>query len=817
MLKVTKISKTYTKGKHIITNALQEISLEFPNTGFVCIVGKSGSGKTTLMNVLGGLDTANSGKIIFQGTSINSYSQKELDLFRNTCIGFIFQSYNLLEDFTVRDNVLLALDLQHQNNNKEERLTNALNTVGILDLKDRLAKDLSGGEKQRVAIARALVKDSVILLADEPTGNLDTENSIQILDYLKLASKEKLVIMVTHNLEYANRYADRIIELKKGVVNKDSENESKSNIKFDWALPKKKLRLPLRTTFKMAKLNLSFKKIRTIVSIFIASFALFLFGMSQIVSHYDRNASSLETFKDHDVSILPINRCDSSSIVEGQCDLQTLSDADIEHLTSLDAALPLDRIYNMPLSIPNEFKRIINEPVTTDQSDTFTPAYLSGVVIVDEFIPYPYLIGTLGDDDFDIVLTDYMYDHLFPSTSISLITDGLVTLTINEQIYTITGILDTNYQQYTALANKSDNRNDTSYEEEHALYLEFKQVQSDLLSRIYVKYSCFANLLAYQSLYFQVSNDTLSEMELFTITSKTNDYYYLESDKELPEGDGIFLDLESFNLIYNTNFTPGSVIEGNFDLTAYSDQTRELILSRFNYELGNLVVTTVTIHVDGIYYDPSLYDSGAAFEQVPSMNPLIVFSSEKLQAILISENGYSKTLVQLSDSNQVNLSFLSEIEDNYRHNSYLSDMLYQTEYVASKVSAVSISISIALGLISFLFLSNLFTQMISRYTYQIGVLRSVGTSRFSLVGLYGIQMLLLSLAYYGLSVLWLLLAIPKLNQSIISGTGYQVVLFTYQSSSTIAMLFLALFVSIVSLILPFIRIWNMKPIDIIDS
>ncbi|MFA7075869.1 MAG: ABC transporter ATP-binding protein/permease [Candidatus Izemoplasmatales bacterium] len=817
MLKAKSISKSYSKGKHIITKAFQDISLEFPDTGFICIVGKSGSGKTTLLNVLGGLDTTDSGQIIFQGTSINSYSQKTLDLFRNTCIGFVFQSYNLLEDFTVRDNVLLALDLQHQSNNKEERLASALSTVGIVDLKDRLAKDLSGGEKQRVAIARALVKDSVILLADEPTGNLDTETSIQILDYLKLVSKEKLVIMVTHNLEYANRYADRIIELKKGVVINDSENETKSNIKFDWALPKKKLRLPLRTAFKMAKLNLSFKKIRTIVSICIASLALFLFGMSQIVSHYDRNASSLETFKDHDVSILPINRCDSSSIIEGQCDLQTLSDIDIEHLTNLDAALPLDRIYNMPLSIPNEFNRIINNTVTTDQSDNFTPAYFSGVVIVDEFIPYTYLIGTLGDDDSDIVLTDYMYDHLFPTTSISLITDGLVTLTINEQIYTITGILDTNYQQYSVLANKSADRSNPSYEEDHSLYLEFKQVQSDLLSRIYVNDSCFMNLLAYQSLYFQVSNDTLSEMELFTITSKTNDYYYLESDKVLPEGDGVFLDLESFNLIYNTNFTPGSIIEGNFDLTDYSDQTRELVLSRFNYELGSLVVTTVTIQVDGVYYDPSLYNPSATVEQVPSMHPLIVLSSEKLQTILISENGYSKAIVQLSDSNQDNLSFLSEIADNYRHDSYLSDTLYQTEYVASKVSTVSASISIVLGLISLLFLSNLFTQMISKYTYQIGVLRSVGASKLSLVGLYGIQMLLLSLAYYGLSILWLVIAIPRLNQSIISGTGYQVVLFTYQSSATIAMLLLALFVSIVSLILPFIRIWNMKPIDIIDS
>jgi ABC-type lipoprotein export system ATPase subunit len=817
MLKAKSISKSYSKGKHIITKAFQDISLEFPATGFICIVGKSGSGKTTLLNVLGGLDTTDSGQIIFQGTSINSYSQKTLDLFRNTCIGFVFQSYNLLEDFTVRDNVLLALDLQHQSNNKKERLASALSTVGILDLKDRLAKDLSGGEKQRVAIARALVKDSVILLADEPTGNLDSETSKQILDYLKLVSKEKLVIMVTHNLEYANRYADRIIELKKGVVVMDSGYESKSNIQFDWILPKKRLRLPFRTAFKMAKLNLSFKKIRTIVSIVVASFALLLFGMSLIVSHYDLNASSLETLKNNSISILPIERCDSSSIVEGQCELQSLSDTNIENLTSLQASLPLNRIYNMPLSVPNEFERIISIPLTTDQSDTFTPAYFSGVVIVDEFIPYPYLIGTLGDDDSDIVLTDYMYDHLFPDTSISLITNGLVTLTINDQVYTITGILDTNYQQYLVLANKSDDRSNPSYEEEHSLYLEFKQVQSDLLSRIYVNDSCFTNLLTHQSLDFQVSNDPLSETELFTITSVASDFYYLESDKTLPEGDGVFLDLGSFNLFYDTDFTPGSIIEGDFDLSDYSYQTIELILSRYSYEVGSLVTTTVTIQVDGVYYDPSLYNPSATVEQVPSMDPLIVLSSEKLQTILISENGYSKAIVQLSDSNQYNLSFLSEIANNYRHDSYLSDMLYQTEYVASKVSTVSASISIVLGLISLLFLSNLFTQMISRYTYQIGVLRSVGTSKLSLIGLYGIQMLLLSLAYYGLSILWLVIAIPRLNQSIISGTGYQVVLFTYQSSTTLAMLFLALFVSIVSLILPFIRIWNMKPIDIIDS
>ena len=222
MLEVRHLKKTYTPKKGVPVVALNDISIKFPDKGLIFILGKSGSGKSTLLNVMGGLDKADEGEIIIKDKSSADFKQSDFDSYRNTYLGFIFQEYNILEDFSIAANIGLALELQGQKATNE-RINQILQQVGLDGYGKRKPNELSGGQKQRVAIARALVKNPEIIMADEPTGALDSNTGIQVFDTLKELSKEKLVIVVSHDRDFAEQYGDRVIEFKDGIIISDIE------------------------------------------------------------------------------------------------------------------------------------------------------------------------------------------------------------------------------------------------------------------------------------------------------------------------------------------------------------------------------------------------------------------------------------------------------------------------------------------------------------------------------------------------------------------------------------------------------------------
>ena len=221
MLELKNIVKDYdTAGDKV--HALKGISIKFRNSEFVSILGHSGCGKTTLLNIIGGLDHYTSGDLIINGKSTKTYKDKDWDSYRNHSIGFVFQSYNLIPHQTVLSNVELALTLSGVSKaERKKKAVEALKKVGLGDQLNKKPNQMSGGQMQRVAIARALVNDPDILLADEPTGALDTATSVQIMDLLKDIAKDKLVIMVTHNPELADKYSTRIIRLSDGEITDD--------------------------------------------------------------------------------------------------------------------------------------------------------------------------------------------------------------------------------------------------------------------------------------------------------------------------------------------------------------------------------------------------------------------------------------------------------------------------------------------------------------------------------------------------------------------------------------------------------------------
>ncbi len=222
MIEAKNLMKVYKPKKGVPVHALNDVSVKLPDKGMVFILGKSGSGKSTLLNVLGGLDSIDSGEIVIKGVSAKDFKQAHYDSYRNTYVGFIFQEYNILEEFTVGANVALAIELQGRKPTSEE-INTILKKVDLEGYGNRKPNELSGGQKQRVAIARALVKNPEIIMADEPTGALDSTTGRQVFDTLKSLSKEKLVLIVSHDREFSELYADRIIELADGKIISDVE------------------------------------------------------------------------------------------------------------------------------------------------------------------------------------------------------------------------------------------------------------------------------------------------------------------------------------------------------------------------------------------------------------------------------------------------------------------------------------------------------------------------------------------------------------------------------------------------------------------
>ena len=221
MIEIKALNKIYKTKNHKKVHALKDINLTLSDSGMVFVIGKSGSGKSTLLNLIGGLDDITSGSVIADGNDIKKLNVRKLSNYRSSYVGFIFQDYHLLEEFNVKENIELGADIANTNIDTSR----ILKVVGLEGYENRFIDELSGGQQQRVAIARSLAKEVKVILADEPTGNLDKETTKQILDLLKELSKDILVIVVSHNLEDANFYADRIISLDHGRLVSDREKQ----------------------------------------------------------------------------------------------------------------------------------------------------------------------------------------------------------------------------------------------------------------------------------------------------------------------------------------------------------------------------------------------------------------------------------------------------------------------------------------------------------------------------------------------------------------------------------------------------------------
>ena len=378
MLKLKNIKKDYKTGD-FIQHALKNISVSFRKNEFVAILGPSGSGKTTLLNIIGGLDRYDSGDLIIDGKSTKSFKDKDWDAYRNHAVGFIFQSYNLISHISVLENVEMGMTLSGVSSaERRKKALELLEKVGLKDHAHKKPNQLSGGQMQRVAIARALANDPKIILADEPTGALDSKTSTQIMELIKEIAKDKLVIMVTHNAELAKDYASRIVSMKDGVILDDTDSYDDEN-KRSGELSIKKTSMSLLSALKLSFNNIKTKKGRTALTAFASSIGII--GIALILSLSNGFNKEVEEFEENSLAQSPII-ITNETVQMDEDTLKSLNrDSDLEEYTNKDKVYTQDDLSETLIHQNNITEDYVNYLEKINKDDVAGISYMRGTNI----------------------------------------------------------------------------------------------------------------------------------------------------------------------------------------------------------------------------------------------------------------------------------------------------------------------------------------------------------------------------------------------------------------------------------------------------
>lgn len=469
MLELKAITKTY-QAKRVKVEALKGITLTLPERGMTFIVGKSGSGKSSLLNILGGLDAPTSGDMVVDGTSVKMFKAKEYDAYRNDYVGFVFQEYNLIDSLTVAENVELALNLHGEKD--REAVERVLSRVELEGYGERKVSTLSGGQKQRVAIARALIKEPKLLIADEPTGALDSETGAKLFLLLKELSKEILVVVVSHDLDFAREYGDRIIELSDGKIVNDSGEPEKKEAKATTVTFQKKKTLTFGKTVKLGLKGVKKNPIRFAISMVLCAIALVMFGVGMMMSQYYHVRVLSETLLAYDDGVVLRN--------DGDIHFTT---AEMEEITSKYPGIRFKQIYDGSYGAKNYDDIVLQNYWNCDLPEMYYQASVNAFCEIGEAEIKQYgfeiVAGKIPTQDGEVAVPLYLYEQLAEVTNRDLYEEERVpcvknyndllgkALNENEESLVVVGIVDTKIDlKYESLKNYT--YDDYSVEKEKA-------------------------------------------------------------------------------------------------------------------------------------------------------------------------------------------------------------------------------------------------------------------------------------------------------------------------------------------------------------
>ncbi|MBQ9782477.1 MAG: ABC transporter ATP-binding protein/permease [Clostridia bacterium] len=832
MIQLKNVNKTY-KSKHgEKCHAVKNADVGFDSKGIYFILGKSGSGKSTLLNLIGGLDKPDSGEIIFNGKSFSSFTQKDYSFYRNNEVGFVFQDFNLIEDFNVYENINLALSLQPDKKNidKDKVIKEVLQGVGLEGYEKRGINELSGGQKQRVAIARAIVKNPSIILADEPTGNLDSETGEEIFTLLKELSKERLVIVVSHDKENAEKYGDGIVEIKDGyIVSKNFEN-NESQCEVESAPFKKTKGITFSYSLKFASKNLLKKKVRSIFTMIVT--ALLLVVTCSIYSLYSYNSaeSIAKTYSNsnHNFCIL---RTESSKTQSNCLDFKCYDYLNsLPNVTYLPGDFTTGRLNLASLKI-NYYDKEKKKRVDLD-------ATVSGKIIYieDEKSITQLGISLYENSKYDAdgaYLSDYVIKCLLrygytldtPTDDFNQMAGKTLTKPSYNKIK-ICGVIKTSFakrfEDGTFDFDSYIRLEDLSYEEKIDYYERLGYV---FTSREYYNKN-FSNTdnayESYEKFYFYAVSPTSKEIKI-----KLNDYRIGLAEYVLTENgaekcrDVSFADKKSVVIsktLYNDLF-PDDIIGDEKRVPKHINEEMHFAYKRDDLDKNFLIAEGVKI-------------VGVAVN-IPNYSNTDVLSND----YMVYSGGYN--FFEISDefkSYDGNNGFLLKIEDESTFKSVLETLrqdyslkvenlpglFYYMEEICDELIIVFAAMLIICFAIAILMLTNLILFGVSSRSKEIGVLKALGMRNRQIRNIYLLETIILGvvafiIALIGVSVFYRFVnfnIFPSYNTELV---GIEIRYF-YLKPMTLALMGLVTFgIMPLFTLLPLIAITKLNPVDAIKK
>lgn len=841
MIELININKYYKAGSTSF-HALTDINLRFADKGMNFILGKSGSGKSTLLNIIGGIDSYDSGELIIDGLSTKKFKSQDYHTYRNTYIGFIFQEFNVLKGLNVYDNIALSLDLQHQNiKEKHDDIMAIIDRVGLTGLEKRMMNQLSGGQRQRVAIARSLIKNPRVIIADEPTGNLDSKNSENIMNLLKDLSTDHLVIIVTHNDRLAKIYSDRTIEIKDGQIISDNGNVAIEEAHFDL----KPISVPIKTSLHLS-IKAIFKSLRRFI------FMMLLFTVALVFAGVVINMSLANTtltyakyqseYKNDTVSL--VSKFTSYGHTSDSAFYDFLIDRfDKEYLTNAPQFKMLKTMH-FPLSIDDnsvvedEFYLNTIENIHLYDSDFIhKQAYLrtySGVVD-SSYIP--------------IVITDYLAENLvfqnFFGSSVTKPTDvcgkTLHFDCFNSDLF-IQKIIITNYEQYKeyfTYFNESagnDTKAKCAFFDNAILYnsiLVDEAGYNRLFSSENIKYF-------YSDVVYNMVADQGVGHNLLVTTYPDDASFITNKEGKVPE---MHAEGEPIQVAVTTGFFEKL-------LNVYADETAidaensksDLLYKKIHYEiavhdsLDSDVAKMQAIYASNFLCYTSYVPTNSTFnitQIIENDNEAILYLASPNESPKDYDNtinsvfgsGAFITLIFDSKNNPTNDAILNSNAKLYRK--FINNNIDITNQSFTKILLVDqfindnlplfLGIFFVFALFSFLLIFNFVIINIKNSTRDIGIYMSLGFSGWKISMIYLFQVIILGIASFLISLIGVGAFLIILDNHFTALSAVNLSIIKMSIGGIGITLAIALAIPILSVIIPLINLSRKNPVDVIKT
>ena len=830
MIKLENINHIYASKKGGEVNALNDVSLTFANKGMYFLTGKSGSGKSTLLNLLSGIDFLQQGEILIDEQPMSKFSAKDYDNYRNNYAGVIFQEFNLIESMTVFENIDMPLKLQGKTNN-EAIIAECLKKVDLEGYENRFPSELSGGQRQRISIARQLAKGSKIILADEPTGSLDSENSDNIFKLLKELSKDTLIVVASHDLEFAQTYGDAIVKLVDGKVTDVQPKDCAESLPQAQKLKKTKNRFPNRYAVRMAFKDILHTKVRFLVAAFLCFVSLAMFAMFVTISSFSSEKALANTVVNRNEKFISAGAAKLNN--DGEINSK---DVEFNRAFTLKQMNYVESNYDSS----NYVKQTVIENrffvYSSELSSKLCPGnnFVAVIDSPDDVKVYGYELasGYLPLTDDSVYITDY-YAHVIISAKYCYIENGLyVPLDENASVYslvgktianeeqptqyiTVAGIINTDYMRFMPKLDEYEN----GYEFAEYYYLSTTVYASLFATQGYVnahrnRINMWDVSIPCFSLYF---NDE------YQYVSTICDVHQIVQNDLVIFADSHTINGEEITLAKNQIIIALTVYNQIFGENKQKDYYYDIYQDKVNHyptHIGEKVKLELFDGLDGIRIDgmDEVEIVGVYFDAIFDISTEVFVSAEDYAQLLQDTEQYHKIdfAVEKNRSFTAN-SFTKLRNEKILMSNFYSSSIYDMENSFSTFNAIFVIVGSILLVFSVVIFANFISVAILNRKKDVGIIRAIGGSEGNVFKIFFIEGLIFVAIVSVLTLIVSFVMAAVMNGILVKGFVSGTLLLVFNPWNVLAIPAACFVVMMLATFYPIRKISKRSPVEIIRS